>query len=334
MFAGVTERDRVPSQRGELTPPGRPAQLPPEPPAPQLPPQPSAEQLRAVQDALDVIPMAAAAHSMDYVLLAANEHCVTLLKLDPSSITGRLVSEFIPAADRSTAVQIAQAVGGTAVGGTNPASALRRLIVGDGQQLTCWMHVGLATIAGYTCFVACIDLVNPVLSDAHRWRHRAEHDELTGLRRRGPVLGQVAQWTDSGRGVILAFLDVDNFKAINDTHGHAAGDHVLTTLARRLEQHASPECVVGRLSGDEFVLARPVPAGAPGDETPAESLQGLLSVGARCAAEPIAWGDHLLMVSMSAGASIGEPGEDPSALLSRADEAMYAQKSPTVRPRH
>lgn len=217
-----------------------------------------------------------------------------------------------------------------------PTSSLRRLISGNGRELTCWLHVGIATISGYRCFVACIDLVNPVLSQAHRWRHRAEHDELTGLRRRGTLLDQVAQWIDSHRTVMLAFLDIDNFKSINDTHGHAAGDHVLVTLARRLEQHAPPGCMAGRLSGDEFVLSHAVgglddhDAGPTNAHREADRLR-LLAVGLRCVAEPIAWGEHLLMISISVGVTISEPGEDPATLLSRADDAMYAQKAGSVR---
>ena len=280
--------------------------------------------------------MAAVAHTMDYRLIAANHDCAALLHLSPDAIAGRPVRDFIPAADLAGAQETARAVAGAAAdssdpsGKVRPVSSLRRLIAGDGQEMTCWMHVGTAAFGDFQCFIACIDLVNPVLSDAHRWRHRAEHDELTGLLRRGTLLGRVSEWMASGRGVAMAFLDVDNFKSINDTHGHAAGDHVLTTLARRLELHAPAGSVVGRLAGDEFVLAHAVstPSG-----TDRGWIDGLAAAGARCVAEPIAWGDHLLMVSVSSGVRVSERGEDASALLSRADNAMYAVKSATARSR-
>ncbi len=317
--------------------------------------------------------MAAVAHTLTYRLLAANDDCVTMLNL-PAEINGRPVGDFIPASDMRNALDSARSIllasseavshpgrshAGAPAAATHqngidpvsgarpyaepvdrPASSLRRLISGDGRALTCWMHVGIATINGFRCFVACIDLVNPVLSQAHRWRHRAEHDELTGLRRRGTMLDQVAQWIDANRTVMLAFLDIDNFKSINDTHGHAAGDHVLITLARRLEQHAPPGCVVGRLSGDEFVLSHAVGSlvdgygrhADPMDDLREENRVRLLAVGPRCVAEPIAWGDHLLMISISVGVTISEPGEDPASLLARADEAMYAQKARSDRP--
>jgi diguanylate cyclase (GGDEF)-like protein len=295
--------------------------------------QPDAAQLVAVQAVLQAVPMAAVAHTLDYRLIATNQDCATLLRLTPDEVVGRPVRDFIPMTDQARALGLARTVAASTGTKVRPSSSLRRLLTGDGQELTCWLHVGMAVIAGYECFIACIDLVNPVLSEAHRWRYRAEHDELTGLRRRGSLLGQVAQWIDGGNTVAIAFLDVDDFKSINDTYGHAAGDHVLSTLGRRLEQYAPPGCLVGRLSGDEFVLADLVntvyDSAADGD--PAEA--GLRSVARRSAAEPIAWGEHLLPISLSVGIAVNRPGEDTAALLAKADDEMYREKSATARTR-
>jgi diguanylate cyclase (GGDEF)-like protein len=295
--------------------------------------RPSTSQLSAIEATLRAIPMAAVALSLSYHLICANDDCSTLLDLSSDKIQGRPVKDFINECDIPNVLGTARSAftASSNKDSLRPTSSLRRVISGNGQELTCWMHVGFANIAGYRCFVACIDLVNPVLSDAHRWRHRAEHDELTGLRRRGTLLAQVAQWINSDNVVLLAFLDIDNFKSINDTHGHAAGDHVLTTVARRLEQYAPPGCLVGRLSGDEFMLAQPV--GRAGGQSGEAGAELLASAGARCVAEPIAWGDKLLMVSISVGVCISRPGEDPSTLLSRADDAMYRQKSHIAGPR-
>ncbi|MET3807162.1 diguanylate cyclase (GGDEF)-like protein [Nakamurella sp. UYEF19] len=302
--------------------------------------RPTQLEFEAVRSTLQAIPMAAVAHTLDYVVIAANEECAAVFRLSPDEIAGRPVKDFIPLADRLSALDTARAIGTASTHEARPASSLRRLIVADGQEMTCWMHVGIAVIDGYRCFLACIDLVNPVLSDAHRWRHRAEHDELTGLRRRGALLAEVEHWIDSGRAVMLAFLDIDNFKSVNDTHGHAAGDHVLSTLSQRLEQHAPPGCAVGRLSGDEFVLSHPVGTSVDSYGRHADPMRErriadesrLLAVGARCVEEPIAWGDHLLIISVSVGITISEPGEDASALLHRADHAMYERKSRVSRP--
>ena len=321
----MTTAPGIPPQRGGMSWTG------PVPTVDPTPDEPTAAQLAAIRATLTAIPMAAVAHTLSYRLIDANADCAELLHLDPNEIQGRSVRDFISESDIQSAIDAARSlVAGTATDGAAPArpsSSLRRLIAGHGQELTCWMHVGLATIAGFRCFVACIDLVNPVLSHAHRWRHRAEHDELTGLRRRGTMLDQVGRWIDGGNAVMLAFLDIDDFKSINDTHGHAAGDRVLTSLARRLEEHAPPGCAVGRLSGDEFVMALPI-----GRSHTVEAATGLLTeVGARCVDTPIAWNDHLLVISISLGVTVSRPGEDPSALLARADDAMYAQKTQTGR---
>ncbi len=297
---------------------------------------PTAAQHEAVVATLRAIPMAAVAHTVDYRLIAVNDDCATLLKVSNDDLAGRPVSQFVPVADRHLAMETARAAAATSSASVRPANGLRRLIDGEGQVLTCWMHVGLASIGGYQCFVVCVDLVNPVLSDAHRWRHRAEHDELTGLARRGTLLAQLAQWTAAGRVVLLAFLDIDDFKTINDTHGHAAGDHVLTTVARRLEQYAPRGCLVSRLSGDEFVLAHIVPTRSGTDdfdEREAAAEERLRAVGPRCVAEPIAWDDHLLVLSLSIGVTVSRPHEDPSKLLSRADKQMYEQKDRARRVR-
>ena len=90
---------------------------------------------------------------------------------------------------------------------------------------------------------------------------------------------------------------------------------------------------MGRLSGDEFLLADLV--SGPADETATEdpAAVGLRTVAQRCAAEPIAWGDHLLSISMSVGIAVNQRGEDTATLLAKADDAMYREKSAAARTR-
>lgn len=293
--------------------------------------QPEPAQLEAVYAVLRAIPMAAVAHTLDDRVIATNPDCAALLRLPTQELAGRLVRDFVPPVEQVRAWRPSWTMAAATAGGSRPSSSLRRLVTGDGQELTCWLHVGSAVIGGYECFVACIDLVNPVLYEAHRWRWRAEHDELTGLRRRGSLLAQVAQWLDSGRTVVLAFLDIDDFKSINDHHGHAAGDHVLSTIGRRLEQYAPPGCLVGRLSGDEFVLADLITGPTDHAADRDQAAAGLRSVAHRSAAEPIAWGGQLLSVSVSIGIAVNHRDDDTAALLAKADDEMYRQKVPAAR---
>ncbi len=290
--------------------------------------QPTGDALAEIIAAVQIIPLAAVAHTATYEIIAANDACSALLKIPVERIQGRPVRDFIPISDRTpaahVAVELLRSSDTEAAGTTAPtSSSLRRLILEDGTAVTCWMHVGIATIAGYRLFIACMDLVNPVLNDAHHWRQRADHDELTGLLRRGPLLDNLREWLSAGDQVVLAFLDVDGLKLINDTHGHAAGDHILSVISRRLEQSAQRGSLVARLSGDEFVLARPLGPTASTEPT----VQNFRAASGRCAAEPIAWTDHLLSISVSAGVVVSRPNETTSPLLARADAAMYAEKS-------
>ncbi|MGH9093928.1 MAG: diguanylate cyclase domain-containing protein, partial [Acidimicrobiales bacterium] len=83
---------------------------------------------------------------------------------------------------------------------------------------------------------------------------RAGHDSLTALANRDTLLGRLdAALSDAGRCAVL-YLDLDGFKVVNDTLGHAAGDHLLVVTAERLRQVVRPGDTVGRLGGDEFVI--------------------------------------------------------------------------------
>ena len=147
-------------------------------------------------------------------------------------------------------------------------------------------------------------------------------DELTGkANRRGfdYALDRVSQ---GAARYGLFFIDMNGFKAVNDTHGHDAGDELLVVTAGRLAGLLGPGDVVARLGGDEFALVLPGLA----DDTRAAEL-------ARRMADAIARPAWLgsAGASVEVGAAVGwavarEPGEDPAELLRRADKAMYRDK--------
>jgi diguanylate cyclase (GGDEF)-like protein/PAS domain S-box-containing protein len=152
------------------------------------------------------------------------------------------------------------------------------------------------------------------------WRERAETDQLTGLANRAFVLTALASYLDAfrGTGCGLLFADLDGFKAINDTHGHAVGDLVLKEVAARLTHTLRPDDIIARLGGDEFVVV--VPAGGAID------AQALTSRIERALARPMQFNGTTLRVGVSIGTRIADPGEDPPAVLRDADEAMYQHK--------
>ncbi|MHA6799879.1 putative bifunctional diguanylate cyclase/phosphodiesterase [Bounagaea algeriensis] len=152
-------------------------------------------------------------------------------------------------------------------------------------------------------------------------RYQAEHDELTGLLNRTGVNDVLAELTGvQRRQTALLFCDIDNFKRINDSLGHEAGDELLTTLAHRLVQEVPPECSVARISGDEFLVV--CPGVGPGEEL--DRVATLVSESLRTVV-PVR--EELVSVSASTGAAVFEGGMTGQDLLRYADMAMFHAKS-------
>jgi len=120
-------------------------------------------------------------------------------------------------------------------------------------------------------------------------------------------------------GGTLAFLDLDRFKAINDRHGHAAGDAVLCQIALRLRPAARATDCLARLHGDEFVLAMP---GA----TREQAETRLSELANRVEKQPLRFADALIPVGISYGLSSYDGSTDLPTLLRDCDRAMYVRK--------
>lgn len=157
-------------------------------------------------------------------------------------------------------------------------------------------------------------------------------DPLTGLPNRRYVLqhlpGLFAQARESGRVVVLGFVDLDGFKPINDTYGHEAGDAFLVEVGRRLQQAMGERDLLGRIGGDEFVFATLCEA------DPAPAIAALRERLAACVTGRYRLGHHVLEYP---GASFGIVGIDPHRFtpeqaLRQADAAMYRDKA-VRRPR-
>jgi diguanylate cyclase (GGDEF)-like protein/PAS domain S-box-containing protein len=158
---------------------------------------------------------------------------------------------------------------------------------------------------------------------------QATHDALTGLPNRSLLIERATQVLDlakrSGKSMGLIFVDLDGFKEINDTRGHAAGDSVLRQVAERLLAVVRPMDSVSRLGGDEFVVLLPA----------LESSLDAIAVGERIAAVidlPIKLDHGAVAVTASIGISFSDPmvsehDPNPDTLLQQADTAMYHAKS-------
>jgi diguanylate cyclase (GGDEF)-like protein len=153
---------------------------------------------------------------------------------------------------------------------------------------------------------------------------KAERDFLTGLPNRALLTDRVAQSIAlarrHGKRVALMFLDLDNFKEINDSLGHPVGDQLLQSAAKRLEGCVRHSDTVSRHGGDEFVVLLSEIEAARDAVRAAEKLL-------KAMAEPHVIGDHRLNITVSIGISIyPDDGDEVETVLSNADTAMYHAK--------
>jgi two-component system, cell cycle response regulator len=159
-------------------------------------------------------------------------------------------------------------------------------------------------------------------------KQRTLHDSTTGLPNRdlfddrlthAIALAKRHTWM-----LAVMFLDLDRFKSINDTHGHAVGDAVLKEVAKRLLQHTRDEDTVCRNGGDEFLYLLMNPQGGENIERIAAAL--LKTIG-----QPIDIGDLQLVVKASIGIAVyPENGTTGEQLIRNADTAMYRAKKTTI----
>jgi len=151
--------------------------------------------------------------------------------------------------------------------------------------------------------------------------YQATHDTLTDVLNRRGFFEQAR--AAIGGGAVLVVLDLDRFKGINDTYGHAAGDAVLRAMAQTLREEASGTgALIGRLGGDEFVVLLP-----GSDQHTAAAIRARLS---RLAVDLP--GGTALAVSASVGISLLDDDESIDSALARGDEGMYAQKQRPANP--
>jgi diguanylate cyclase (GGDEF)-like protein len=160
-------------------------------------------------------------------------------------------------------------------------------------------------------------------------KHRADHDDLTGLPNRAALtrhLDALLSQPQTGVGrCAVVFVDVDRFKLINDSLGHATGDEVLKAVARRLRGVVRAEDFVARFGGDEFVVV------AAGFDD-ATDVEWLLERVTATPPEPLRVGSRRVFVTLSAGLARWRESDDADTMLRHADAAMYSAKlSPTHR---
>jgi diguanylate cyclase (GGDEF)-like protein len=155
-------------------------------------------------------------------------------------------------------------------------------------------------------------------------RQQATHDALTGLPNRALILDRLKrslarQRRGEGWFTVVLFIDLDGFKAVNDTMGHAVGDRVLRQVATRLSTIIRPQDTLGRLGGDEFVIV----CEALSEEHPVVAIAERLGAAVR---EPFELDGERFLLTASVGIALADGSEEPGSLIEQADAAMYRSK--------
>jgi diguanylate cyclase (GGDEF)-like protein/PAS domain S-box-containing protein len=193
----------------------------------------------------------------------------------------------------------------------------------DGAQVHVSLTVSPVLDAGR---VVAISVLGRDTSERHQMQqaleHQALHDTLTGLPNRTLLVDRLEQALatdarDASRTAVM-FLDLDQFKLVNDASGHEAGDHLLVQVAARIRDAVRPGDTVARLGGDEFVVLCP---GAGPDEAAAVAERVLHGF-----SDAFTVDGNRLYTTASLGIAVAPPG-DAQTLLREADMAMYAAKA-------
>jgi len=155
-------------------------------------------------------------------------------------------------------------------------------------------------------------------------RQKALVDPLTGLPNRAAwserLEHEVKQWQQHGNTLLLAMLDLDHFKRINDNYGHLAGDKVLKIIASVLRKRLRGTDFIARFGGEEFVLLMP-------STVPSAGAKLLESLRAAIEACPFHFKGEPVTITVSIGMSAFRPGEHGDQVLKRADQALYRAKN-------
>jgi diguanylate cyclase (GGDEF)-like protein/PAS domain S-box-containing protein len=271
----------------------------------------------------DNVPVMAASFDANLHCSFANRRYAEYFGLSASGIIGRHLSSIIGKAGcTETEGYFAKALQGHQV------TYQRKHTLPNGQL--CYLEVKLVPRRGADgqangCFVVTTDITEHKLL-AENIRRIAHHDSLTGLPNRLLFNDRLTQLLSlakrDSRQFALLNIDLDKFKPVNDSYGHAVGDELLKAVATRIRQRVRESDTVARVGGDEFVVILPQVATREGAQTVAQKIVAAM-------ATPFELGSQRLAVQI--GASIGvaiypADGSDADSLIKSADEAMYGAK--------
>lgn len=251
----------------------------------------------------------------DFIYLEVNPAFATLTGL--TAVVGKKVSEVIPGIKASNP-EVFMIYARVAAGG--PPEKFETYV----KQLKLWFSIA-AYHTGDHCFVAMVENITERKQLQHNYEHMAQIDYLTGLANRRHFMQQaeteLARALRYGGALSLLMLDLDNFKLINDNHGHRTGDRVLQTFSELCQSTLREADLIGRLGGEEFVIMLPETGISEAIEV-AERLRKMTAD----ASIPLE-GDQALQFTVSIGvAAMNDLYTHIDALLQKADQALYKAK--------
>ncbi len=257
-------------------------------------------------------------YSLDGVVLYASPSAERMLGMSPKELLGRPASDICHPDDVAGVLSLEERRPGEVVRDT------RRLLRVDGTYV--WVEALAQLVPGarpgtFETISTSRDITERRKAE-EALMYLATHDELTGLPNRfflsqnlGPTLADAARPGLSG---VVLFVDLDGFKAVNDSLGHGYGDRLLVQVAQRLERVTRAGDVVARFGGDEFIVA--CPSTDVSSAQLAQRIEHELSV-------PFELDAHIVTISASVGWAHVTEGVTPEALMAAADRAMYAVKA-------
>lgn len=279
--------------------------------------QRESESAARFQLAMDSAPIGMAVVSMDRVFLDVNEALCRMLGKDENSLLGHSLDDVIHPGDRESDLEVRARV---RAGDEKWGRTEKRLVRSDGSDV--WVNHSVGLVTGNDgeprSYISQFADMTETHARQSALENLAETDPLTGLPHRRALVRtlQVLSPDSAESRVTILFVDIDDFKVLNDTHGHQAGDQAIIAVAGRLKSHVRSGDTIARYGGDEFVIVTRTPLA----EVSAVCTRLLASF-----TNPIHLDVANVNVSISIGAAVSV-GEDYETVLGRADKCLYKAK--------
>ncbi|MDQ1250472.1 MAG: domain S-box protein, partial [Actinomycetota bacterium] len=277
---------------------------------------------RRFRMAMESAPTGMAVVDLERRFLEVNPALCRMLARDEDWLLRHGMTDILDPADDELDLRMREEV---MSGRVDSSSHRKRLITATGDVVWADHSVGLLRDDDGTplSYVSQFLDVTAAHEAQERLQFLAGHDALTSLPNRHQLLSRLNGILEHGArslaNVAVLFVDLDKFKPINDTYGHAAGDAVLVEFARRLTTHVRNGDLVARLGGDEFIVALPGVQNLSDAQAVASKIHDAIAV-------PFTVGGAQVRTTVSIGLALARPGERADEVLRRADGALYRAK--------